>query len=207
MTTFSPRFDYDGVTGKLIVQIPSAIHEAGVSAIYREFDRASMLMERNSSIIDRNWDFHTGAHTLYGGNERQGSFIGDMTVHVHRQSVFILEVAFSQTWEQVRAKALRILKNPAIIGVLVMKINERPSWSSPRSRSGEQDYFIEDDFNIIDLSRAFQLNGNVWMGRVKIDVALFQAGHDGDPRRVSFPCLIIIMINTNLTTVPIAPKG
>jgi hypothetical protein len=84
----------------LIVQFPSALHEIAIESLVGPFSRALVnLVEEtracNGSIV-------RGKTNYYGYEPKAGSFIADASFDVDGESIFHIEVAFSQFGRRVR---------------------------------------------------------------------------------------------------------
>jgi hypothetical protein len=196
------RFDYDGAAKKLIIQIPSDVHEAAVESIMHSFTTARVLTEQMQKPRNT-WAFHTGKNTWYADKANEGMFTADGTITVSGEPVLLLEVACSQPWKEVHDKVVWILNREeawrTLLGVLVIKIEESPRWTSPSKASVSDNYIKKDRWD--EAARQSQrqnpfgginIAGNAWVGQVQVDICLFQQPWNNRyPARVSFRSLIM----------------
>ena len=191
------RYDYYAETKMLIVQFPSTIHETGVAAISHEFSKACIQMEEQEAGLALHWTMFHAKDSWYGDERKEGVFIADATFDVDGESLLHVEVAFSQTWSDVRAKVRRILNSRLVLGVLVMDIKEAPRWSCPSTPSVTTDFIEKRDWTrrVMESQEAepfgrIMVDGRVWMEHIEVDVYFFDKSwkdSDGDPPKVSSP--------------------
>jgi hypothetical protein len=179
----------------LIVQIPSAAHESGVSAIAHELTRAMGVLEDQEPRLAGRWLNYFGRRLWYENSREAGSFIPDASLNVRGEPLLYVEVAFSQTWADLRTKIGKILTSEApttLLGILVMDISEAAKWSSPETASKADDFISQTDwasrFTTRGLSfRSMQANGHIWMHNVDVNFSFFDKTWkvgDADPPKV-----------------------
>jgi hypothetical protein len=188
----------------LIVHIPSAAHESGVSAIAHELTRAMGVVEDQHPRLAGRWLNYYGRRLWYENTPEAGSFIPDASLNVRGEPLLYVEVAFSQTWADLRAKVGRILTTEAptsLLGILVMDISEEAKWSSPEMTSQANDFISQTDWASRFMNRAlsFQFmraNGHIWMYNVNVKFSFFDKtwkDGDADPPTVRFLGLFTVI--------------
>jgi hypothetical protein len=191
----------------LIVQFPSILHEMGVEALTVPFVTAFHALNCEYDRLHKRWSILRGRENSYTGRFRDGLFISDASIHVRGESLFHIEVAYSQSWPSVRNKAVDIMKgNLEILGVLVLDITEVSSspWSSPGRRSQPDDFIAERNWmEAAESSKTgpfsrIVVDGHVWLHDIEIFMCLFERtqleADDGDPERVGFPGLVTMVV-------------
>jgi hypothetical protein len=126
--------------------------------------------------------------------------MADITIQVGGEPYLHVEVSFAQTWDDMRAKAGRVLEKPSTVqGVLIVNVTEMPKWSSLK-KSPRADDFV-DGQNWTDHAQEMQsssfgslsTNDHIWAEKIKVEVSFFEKGWvptDGDPYRVSFDWIL-----------------
>lgn len=179
----------------LIVQFPSSLHDVALEALTGPFARAQydLMVETGLS----NWVITRGKENSYGNLPNTGKFIADASFDVRGQSFFHIEIAFSQTWDNLHAKINRILEDKSVLGVLAMNIEESGKFCSPKNKSKSNDFILPNNWFKLAITsqegdpfRRILVNGHIWMGDMNIDLRLCkrpQEGAGGDPKVVCFP--------------------
>jgi hypothetical protein len=209
------RYDYHA--GRLFVQFPSAIHESGVEAIAHEITKCRTLVEAQERRVASRWALYSCRGCWYEGGPQEGKFIADSTLNVNDEPVLFVEVAFTQTWPNLRSKVGRILNEASILGVLVMHIIEMPKWSSPARRSVADDFIDRQHWvsqvRTSQAARPFgriMVNNIFWVENIAVNIYFFKKSWkdgDDDPPKVSFQAPDRINLCLTLLQFPLQPDG
>jgi phosphatidylserine/phosphatidylglycerophosphate/cardiolipin synthase-like enzyme len=146
--------------------------------------KAMISLEEHHSTIATRWKLHHNKETWYEDQKSGGLFIADVTFDVEGESVFHVEVSFSQTWNALSAKVKRILKLDNTLGVLAVNIIERPVWERRSEVSVPSDYIDKTHIWLPAVmasqeSHSFgslNVNGFTWANGVTVDVYYFSKG-------------------------------
>jgi len=175
------------------------MHEAAVSAVQIPLIVAINKLSSIAPMILHQMTLRSNQDIAYPN--RKGSYIPDLALRVNRENVFQLEVAFAQSFEDVRSTMANRLQDESLLGVLVIKIHETTKYSSPtKSPTEEDDVPKRDWFAGIQREGRFGtvwFKERAWLHRIEVYVALFERGWkdgDDDPLKVrhatlSFTCL------------------
>jgi hypothetical protein len=79
-----------------------------------------------------------------------------------------------------------MLQDESLLGVLLVRIEETPKWTSPTRKSATEDWVSKDWFTSLEpQNRTFsgvKHNGVTWVNDVEVHVLLFERGWEaGDP--------------------------
>jgi hypothetical protein len=97
------RYDYYAKTGMSIVQFPSVLHEMALEALIEPFIVAKYALQCKTGLS--NWAILRGKENHYQDMPRAGTFIADASFDVDGRSMFHIEIAFSQTWDNLHTSA------------------------------------------------------------------------------------------------------
>lgn len=176
---------------------PSMIHEEIVSSIMHDFSNATYRQEEQEPRFLNSWTVHATKSFWYDENDRRkGEFISDVAVTVDGMPVFLVEVAFTQKWDNVREKVGRLLKLESVLGVLVVNVDEQSKWASPVTEANAStDYIARRDWNTNAMATLAEnpfgrivVNGHTWVHDLSITLSFFDqtwAIGDEDPPKVS----------------------
>jgi hypothetical protein len=151
-----------------------------------------------------------GRRLWYEHTRDTGSFIPDASLNVRGDPLLYVEVAFSQTWDDLRAKVGRILTTEAptsLLGILVMDISEAARWSSPETSSKANDFISQTDWASRFMSRGLSFrrilaNEHIWMHDVNVNFSFFdKSWRDGgaDPPIVRFLGLFTVITPNSIS--------
>jgi hypothetical protein len=198
--------------------MPSELHEAGIQCIISPFVEATRDLDAGDDRLLNSWIFSSTKEYQYGDLAEEGVFIPDSSLDINDQPVLLVEVGFSQRWEDLLSKAKRELNSSeSVLGVVVMNITERPQWRKPERRS-EPDDFVGDQQKWAEIVRECQkekpfgpitIRGHSWMHTIQVDICLLrkprQAGDDDPPQVCSI--YLITMLVSNSWSVHHTPTG
>jgi hypothetical protein len=156
------------------------MHESAATTISEAFTASVKDLVSHAPSLSRCIKVRTNGDVPYAGGG--GLYVPDLSIRVLRENVFHVEVAFSQSYADVRSKIANILQNQSILGVLLVKIKEMPKWSMPGRNPGRDDRMLEDDW-FAELKwdgnfGALSNQGIIWMNVIKVEVSLFEKGWD-----------------------------
>jgi len=86
----------------LIVQFPSILHKYAIEALVDPFSRALFNLMDETEVC--NGFILRGKTNYYEDTPKAGSFIADASFDVYGESIFHIEIAFSQTWDRQLAR-------------------------------------------------------------------------------------------------------
>jgi hypothetical protein len=171
-------------------------------------------MEAQVPELARRWKLYSGKGAWYEDDLQGGMFIPDATFSVCGEPVLYVEVAFTQSLADVRAKVGRILHDvpDSILGILVLDIAEVPKWSSPKTASVAADFVSQQDWRrLVAESRVVRpfgrivINGHVWMENVRVNLCFFDRTwsiRDKNPPLVCSSGQTITIIANSITVPP-----
>jgi len=174
------------------------MHEAAVSAIHAPFVVAMHNLSLTAPAIMNSLTLRSNQDIKLPTG--QGFYIPDLAFRAKRNNMFQLEVAFTQSFEEIRLKIACRLQDNNLLGILVIDISEKKKFSSPKTRPTEEDSIAQDHwFAGVEREGSFgaiKFKDQVWLNRIEVDVYLFEQGWNtsfDDPRKVcrrlSFPRL------------------
>ena len=164
--------------------------------------KAMITLEEQHPAIATRWKLHHNKETWYEDQKSGGLFIVDVTFDVDGESVFHVEVSFSQSWEKLLAKVKWILKLDNTLGILVVNITEDPAWECPSWASVPNDYIDKMHMWLPAVttsqeSRPFgslSVNGLTWANDIVVDVYYFSKGWENHDDLVLVRCLTLILV-------------
>jgi hypothetical protein len=128
---------------RLLIQWPTAMHESAVTSLsFTIFNSINQIIPDVPNLLDY-LTIGTGLKTPYV--DLQGSHITDLSIRVNHD-IFRVEVAFSQTLADARKKIGRMLQDESLLGVLLVKIEEKPKWKIPIRKPTAQDWVSKKDW-------------------------------------------------------------
>jgi hypothetical protein len=178
----------------LIVQFPSVLHEMALEAITEPFAAAKYKLMCDTGLS--NWAILRGRENKYQDMPKAGAFIADASFDMGGKSMFHIEIAFSQTWDNLHAKIKRILKNETILAVLAMNICESGTFRSPTRRPKPNDFIHEGNWfkdaiasQNRDPFRRIVVDGHTWMWDITIDMRLCKRAQEDAGGDLQIVCL------------------
>jgi hypothetical protein len=170
------------------------MHEQMIEAITFPIRQAMLAMQAERRDLGHRFQLLMNTQVEYDQYHiRKGYYKPDASLQMDNEEVLVLEVSFSQKWEEVRSKMGKILKYKLpIVTAIAIDIVETPRYKGPSSESKPDDFIqdfmqqaqgIQSDHPLSSIA----INGHTWMGSVQIYISIFEHGWrvtDDDPIKV-----------------------
>jgi hypothetical protein len=167
------------------------MHESVVTATYNSFHNSVRQLSIHVPSALDHLSLSTGRDIPYASGG--GSFGADCSIHANRLPVFHVEVAFTQSFMDVRSKIANILQDDTILGVLLFMIKEKPKYLKPERHPTANDWAPPRQwFTLLNWEPSFSgisLGGIVWVHTIELGVSLFEKGwniNNNDPHMVGY---------------------
>jgi hypothetical protein len=186
----------------LIIVCASEAHESVIYCIGEHF-AAVMNAQKQQDGLGEAWRLRYNLTSFYMDGSR-GRFLADMTIAHEDVPLLHLEVAFTQDWDRLLVKVTRMLADDATWGVLVVRVEEIPTWTNPTRNPTHNDFMTREDWDraVGAIQRdnpfaALRYRMMPWTHTVSCAVYFFPSTwdiSDPDPTRVSSSSHIICHI-------------
>ncbi|KAI9829258.1 MAG: hypothetical protein M1826_005722 [Phylliscum demangeonii] len=124
------RHSYNVVTRRFTIKMPSSLHESIIGSLHQALFRA---MESLPVDVQMRLDIRTYLKWPLDHGERPvGKKVPDLALIIHRNPCWILEVGFSQPYDDLVEDARQWLEDaPTVKAVMLVKMTEQPPFRSP----------------------------------------------------------------------------
>jgi hypothetical protein len=132
------KFDYDAKLKRLILRCGTEVHERAIQTIGKTIDRA--MEDQDGVSTTGRYDWAAGGAFTSRVDEPDDAqpksvnkFVADYTIYNDKlHSFFVVEVAFSQTREEIIDKLQRRMTlTESLVGAVVVDLIETPAYVSP----------------------------------------------------------------------------
>jgi hypothetical protein len=93
------------------------------------------------------WGILTNILTPYEDSNK-GEFIADLTLSAANVTLLLVEIAFTQAWDEIQEKVTRMLALDKIVGVIVIHVREKTKYGAPTRSNRNVSREIIDDYLI-----------------------------------------------------------
>ncbi|KIM75538.1 hypothetical protein PILCRDRAFT_13457 [Piloderma croceum F 1598] len=171
------RFDFDADLQTLVIYVASGIHASAVLNFYHILNSAMKSQEEMCGdeldwIISINSSFWIEDNEFDRSIKSGSTFVANIIIkNQWGESVFVVEIAFSQCCSNAIAKVQKIFtRNPLMLAAVVISLDESPQFHPPE-RDSSEDNFVDRNiwFEMVNQAPAFRpinISDHCWMGSI-----------------------------------------
>jgi hypothetical protein len=181
---------------ELIIMIPSNAHEHTIQAVAEPVRSAMSAQRAQNPELGEYWTMHHNkAATYEEALDGSVEFQPDIGIYHNNDCQLPIEITFTQRWDDIVKKVMRVVGGEECWGVLVLVVREKDKWSPPTRRFKKNDFITKAEW--LAQAKASRVenpygpvcvNGVDWTKGVDVEVCFFNHGWEADDGLPTMVC-------------------